>query len=256
MGALSRLNSLRDNSFRLLQRTPSLVFAMAVLGAGLTLASSVLVKGIRTASDTITVTGSSTERIKSDFVEWEIDVLNRGETRQSSYLGVIPSVQRTIAHLKEGGFLDQEIEISFVNSKEDVVRNPKTGELVSRVWKTNQRISIRTEDVDKVKRVRNSLKELLADGVYVNSYAPAYTYSKLSEKRVDMLVKATRDARNRAIAILRETGADVGGVTNVNTGVFQITTPNSTRVSSYGSYDTTTIDKDITAVMGVTFRVK
>ena len=49
---------------------------------------------------------------------------------------------------------------------------------------------------------------------------------------------------------------DVGGVTNVNTGVFQITTPNSTRVSSYGSYDTTTIDKDITAVMGVTFRVE
>ena len=68
--------------------------------------------------------------------------------------------------------MDQEIEISFVNSKEDVVRNPKTGELVSRVWKTNQRISIRTEDVDKVKRVRNSLKELLADGVYVIAMHP------------------------------------------------------------------------------------
>jgi len=44
----------------------------------------------------------------------------------------------------------------------------------------------------------------------------------------------------------------------VNTGVFQITAPNSTKVSSWGSYDTTTITikKDITAVMGVTFAVK
>jgi len=42
----------------------------------------------------------------------------------------------------------------------------------------------------------------------------------------------------------------------VNTGVFQITVPNSTKVSSWGSYDTTTIKKDITAVMGVTFAVK
>jgi hypothetical protein len=35
-----------------------------------------------------------------------------------------------------------------------------------------------------------------------------------------------------------------------------ITVPNSTEMGSYGSYDTTTIDKDITAVMGVTFRVQ
>ena len=48
----------------------------------------------------------------------------------------------------------------------------------------------------------------------------------------------------------------MGGLKKVNTGVFQITVPKSSRVSSWGSYDTTTIKKDITAVMGVTFAVK
>ena len=38
--------------------------------------------------------------------------------------------------------------------------------------------------------------------------------------------------------------------------VFQITVPNPKKVSSWGSYDTTTIKKDLTAVMGVTFAVK
>ena len=71
-----------------------------------------------------------------------------------------------------------------------------------------------------------------------------------------MLAKATKDARIRAEAIVRETGSELGNVKKVNTGVFQITVPNSTRVSSWGSYDTSTIMKDITAVMGVTFAVK
>ena len=37
----------------------------------------------------------------------------------------------------------------------------------------------------------------------------------------------------------------LNGLKKVNTGFFQITVPNSTRVSSWGSYDTSTIKKDI-----------
>jgi len=85
---------------------------------------------------------------------------------------------------------------------------------------------------------------------------PQFTYSRLANKRVDMLAKAAKDARARAEAIVFHSGSEVGGVKKVNSGVFQITVPNSTRVSSLGSYDTTTIKKDITADMGVTFAVK
>ncbi|MEY4841099.1 MAG: hypothetical protein RLZZ374_2007 [Cyanobacteriota bacterium] len=53
-----------------------------------------------------------------------------------------------------------------------------------------------------------------------------------------------------------EAGAGNGAITNADTGSFQITSPNSTETSDSGSYDTRTIDKDITAVMAVTFRVE
>ena len=85
---------------------------------------------------------------------------------------------------------------------------------------------------------------------------PAYTFTRLAEKRVDMLAKATADAHRRAQAIAREAGSGIGAISRVDTGTFQITQPNSTRVSNAGSYDTSTIEKDITAVMGVTFRVR
>jgi hypothetical protein len=39
----------------------------------------------------------------------------------------------------------------------------------------------------------------------------------------------------------------------VNVGVFQVTSPNSTQVSDYGTCDTTTLQKDVTAVVNVTF---
>jgi hypothetical protein len=52
---------------------------------------------------------------------------------------------------------------------------------------------------------------------------PAFTYTKLAEKRVDMLAKATRDAAERARAIAREAGSSIGPITNADTGTFQLT---------------------------------
>ena len=71
-----------------------------------------------------------------------------------------------------------------------------------------------------------------------------------------MLSKTVKDDPIRTKTIALQAGSKVGGLKKVNKGVFQITVPNSTRVSSWGSYDTSTIKKDITAVMGVTFAVK
>jgi uncharacterized protein len=42
----------------------------------------------------------------------------------------------------------------------------------------------------------------------------------------------------------------------VNVGVFQVTSPNSTQVSDYGEYDTSTLEKDVTAVVNVTFSLR
>lgn len=49
------------------------------------------------------------------------------------------------------------------------------------------------------------------------------------------------------------TGDSLGKLRGVNVGVFQVTSPNSTEVSDYGVYDTSTLEKDVTAVVNVTF---
>jgi hypothetical protein len=238
-----------------LRRTPPLVFAMAVLSAGLIGASSVIVKGFRSATNAITVTGASTERIRSDFVDWSVEVKQSAPSQPLAYQQLQPAVQQTTAFLTTRGIGPDEWQLEAVKSDKEEFRDPRSGDLRTTIWTTRQTIQISSPAVDKIAAISREIGQLIGQGVPLTINPPAYTYTKLSQKRVDMLAKATRDARNRARAIAAEAGASVGPVTKVDTGIFQITAPNSTETSDSGSYDTRTIDKDIKAVMAVTFRV-
>ena len=245
-----------QNSWQLLRRTPPLVFAMAVLSLGLWAASGVVVKGIRQANDTITVTGASTERITSDYGNWSVEVSQGGPSQQLSYQGLQPLVEKTVAFLRSQGIKADEMELGSVKTEKIDVQDPRTGELRSTTWTSKQSVLIGSWDVNKIRKISGQISSLIGEGVPLSINEPAYTYTKLAAKRVDMLAKATRDAKQRAKAIAAEAGSSIGAITNANTGTFQITVPDSTESSDGGSYDTRTIEKDITAVMAVTFRVQ
>ena len=56
--------------------------------------------------------------------------------------------------------------------------------------------------------------------------------------------------------MLSATGNHVGKISSVKMGVFQITPSDSTDVSDSGYSDTTAIEKKVTAVANVTFKIK
>ena len=120
-------------------------------------------------------------------------------------------------------------------------------------YQVTQQIEVRTGDVDKVASLAGDLGGLLDQGVPVVGQAPEYLYAKLPEIRGPLLADATRDAKARAAEIVNAVGADVGRIKAVRVGVFQITKRNSTEVNDYGMYDTSDREKEITAVVRVTF---
>jgi hypothetical protein len=81
-------------------------------------------------------------------------------------------------------------------------------------------------------------------------------YTKLAELRPALSAEATKDALIRAEAIVEITGDELGGVRDVYSSPFQVTAPGSTEVEDYGIYDTSTREKEVTAVVNVTFAVK
>jgi hypothetical protein len=159
----------------LLRRTPPLVFAMAVLSAGLVGASAVLVKGFRSASNAITVTGASTERIRSDFVDWSVEVKQGGTSQQAAYQALQPAVQQTLAFLAAQGIRAEDRQLEAVKSEREDIRDPRTGDLRSTIWTSRQTIQVGSADVDRIARISREIGELIGQGVPLTINAPAYT---------------------------------------------------------------------------------
>ncbi|HEY0050262.1 MAG TPA: SIMPL domain-containing protein, partial [Pyrinomonadaceae bacterium] len=71
--------------------------------------------------------------------------------------------------------------------------------------------------------------------------------------KIEMLGEAAKDAKTRAERIADSTGNQIGAVRSARMGVMQITAADSTEVSDAGISDSTTIDKDVTAVVNISF---
>jgi hypothetical protein len=110
--------------------------------------------------------------------------------------------------------------------------------------------------VDAIASLVEASQKLLAQGVPLQAQPPQYLFPKLPELRPRLLAEATRDALRRAKVLVGATGASLGGLRGVDVSPFQVTAPNSTEVEDYGVYDTSTLRKDVTAVVNVTFALK
>ena len=115
---------------------------------------------------------------------------------------------------------------------------------------------VTSKDVQKIKELSTELQTLINKGIDIDAYNPEYFYSKLADDKVEMLGEATKDAKERAASMLKATHNRVGKIQSVKMGVFQITPVDSTNVSDMGISDTTSIEKKITSVANVTFRIK
>jgi len=120
-------------------------------------------------------------------------------------------------------------------------------------YRLTQRVKISSREVDKIAALVNRANDLINEGIPLISDPPQYLYTDLAKLRVEMVAEAVRDAQRRAQSIAQATNSRVGSVRSVNTGVFQITSRFSTDVSDYGIYDTSSKEKDITAVVSVRF---
>jgi hypothetical protein len=113
---------------------------------------------------------------------------------------------------------------------------------------------VRSKDVELISKLSQGIGTLLATGINVNNYGPAYYISNLPELRPQLMAEAMKDAKVRAEALTKAVGGDIGALVNVKAGPIQITTPDSTMTADYGAYDTSTIEKTVTATVSVTFK--
>lgn len=240
----------------------SQIIILGVCIAVATIVSSVILSGgflkvMKFTREQISVTGSATKEIRSDYIMWRGEFSRRETALKAAYKNLKEDLDKVKAYLNSKGVKDDEIIVNQVIT-ETVYKKNKEGNDTNDVqgYRLSQGIGIRSYDVDKVDRVAREATELIDRGIEFASFAPEYFYTKLDELKIEMLAKATANAKQRAESMARSAGNKIGVMRSARMGVFQITPSTSTDVSDYGMNDTTSLDKKVMAVVTVSFAIE
>ncbi len=206
---------------------------------------------------TIAVTGSALQNIKADQATWRIDVRR---TAYASGTSVTYSQVSKDAKIVADYFTSQKMASSTVT--ESVIstdENYSQDQNTPKTYNVHEFITVQTVDVDsidKLSRELGSLTSKVSVGTLISPMAPEYYVSLLPELRVSLVGQAVKDAKDRAVEIAKSGGSSVGALKSASSGVVQVLAPNSTSVEDYGSYDTSTIQKQVMVTARAVFYVK
>lgn len=208
--------------------------------------------------NSVTVTGSAYEIVSSDAGSMDVELEVKAPTKAAAYTIAKKQLPVVMEYLKGKGFdIQKDVDVKAANGYASYKYYPN-GNTSNEIdhYNFSQKISIKSDDVNKIKDVSLDITSLSDKGIDMEVHSTNYSYSKLPELKVELLKKATTDAKQRASAMLKSTNNGVGKIQSVKMGVFQITPVDSTDVSDMGINDTSTIEKKITAVSNVTFQIK
>ncbi|MBQ4113859.1 SIMPL domain-containing protein [bacterium] len=208
------------------------------------------------SGNTIAVTGSAYEIVKSDKGSLSFNINVKRINKNEAYKALQSQIKIVEKYLADKGITS--IEQKTVNGYYNYKRDEKTGAYtnIPESYNLSQPIRISSDNVEKIKNISNDITGLISQGIDINVYDVSYDYSKLPELKVSLLEKASLDAKARAESMLKATHNKVGNVQSIRMGVYQITPVDSTAVSDMGINDSSTIDKKVTAVANISYKVK
>jgi len=206
------------------------------------------------SSDGITVTGSAKISATADNAVWVLNVSLSSPAVSTAVKKVDSDVAALSDYLIKAGIPTDALTLGAVSTyaNEEYVNGNATGRILS--YRANREVTVRSNDVELISKLSQGIGTLLATGINVNNYGPAYYISNLPELRPQLMAEAMKDAKIRAEALTKAVGGEIGSLVNVKAGPIQITTPDSTMTADYGAYDTSTIEKTVTATVSVTFK--
>lgn len=240
------------------------IASLAFLGTGW-----IVVRGmadVKNASDVINVTGSARRSITSDLAVWTFTVRSvSDENLQDAYRAFRAAQPQVETFLRGQKFGPGELRRNPVNAGpetynviEDV--NGENAEVQRTRYAVSQSYRLQSNGIARLQGAVGAATSAFVaaseGGVSIQTGEVQYLYTRLADVRVQLLQEASKDAQRRAQAIAQSAGNSVGAVKNARVGVFQITPRFETSVEDTGSFDTTSLEKDVTAVVEIDFVVR
>ncbi|WP_339648487.1 SIMPL domain-containing protein [uncultured Salegentibacter sp.] len=235
----------------------AIIFAIAIVLAAWFLGESYVSRA--NPDGVISVTGSGSENFTSDLIVWEGSFSRMSANLEQAYNELNRDKETVRTYLIEKGINEDNIVFNSVQTSEQRENQYQNGNYVGSIfqgYQLTQNVKIESNDVELVEGVAREITELLNKGVQFNSTPPRYYYTKIADLKIEMISKATEDARLRAERIAENSGGSLGELKNANMGVFQITGQNSGEDYSWsGTYNTADKKKTASITMRLDYEI-
>ena len=186
----------------------------------------------------VVVTGKAEKDFVSDLIVWQGSYAKTNFDLKQAYSSLKNDELVIRTYLNKKGLNEQEIVFSAVSINK--IYNPSydnNGRLLANDfggYNLTQNVKIESKNISQVEKISREITELIQSGIELNSATPAYYYTKMSELKIDLLAKASKDAKERSQSIAENAGSSLGKLKSADMGIFQITGKNSNEDFSYG----------------------
>lgn len=236
----------------------AILFAIAIIIASFVLGNAIINRN--RPQGTIVVTGLGESNFTSDLVVWEGNFNRESTDLKTAYASLEKDRNAVTDYLKSKGIPEAQLIFNAVNTNPLYQQNySNDGRFLGQTfqgYQLNQSLVIESKEVEKVEKISREITELLNQGIAFYSQQPRYYYTGLESLKLEMIAKATEDARIRAERIAENSDSDLGDLINANMGIFQITGQNSGEDYSWGgTFNTSAKNKTASITMKLTFEV-
>lgn len=237
----------------------AIIFALAIV-IGATILGNAF-QNRNKKSGTIDVTGLGQKNFTSDLVVWEGNFSRENLDIKVAYAELEKDKKAVTDYLVSKGIPQDQIIFRAVNTNPLYRQNySSTGNYMGQTflgYELNQSLQIDSKEVEKIEQISREITELLLQGVKFYSQAPRYYYTDLESLKIEMISRATEDARVRAEKIAENSGAKLGKLISANMGIFQITGQYSTEDYSWGgTFNTSSKEKTASITMRLSYSVR
>ncbi len=238
--------------------------------SGILIAAAIIISAVVLANgytykyksqETIVVTGLGETEFVSDLIVWRGTLNVETNNVEAGYKQLEKDKKTVSDFISKMGIGSESTTYEFVSVDkitESVYGN--SGNYAGqrfKGYKLSQPITIESRDVERVEKMMREISTLIAEGITVEAYSPSYYYTKLDDVKLDLIERASADARLRAEKIGENSGAELGGVKSARMGVFQITGANSNEeFMAGGSFNTVSRNKKARITMKIEYRIK
>jgi uncharacterized protein len=225
--------------------------AAAWIGAG-------AYRDVRLAGEGLTVKGYAEQGVRSERAVWRGELEARAARLADAQAELAAQTAALALWLTdEGGLRDEEWRWLPLQSWTHY-RTAENGvpTAVVEAYQLTRSVVIATDRVDLVRALSARTDELLKQGVLWNAWQPEFYAGDLAEVKLELMARATEDARARALQFAKGGGNELGPLRSARQGVLQVTRPHSVEVGDWGMYDTGSIEKIVKAVVTVTFDLR